>query len=279
MNDTTLYATILGVRSPWKVTRVAPAVEKGEIVIHVESGSKSRLKCPKCAKPCPKHDHRARRWRHLPTCQYRTILEVLVPRVKCTEHGVLQVPVDWADTNSSFTALMEALVISWAKEASISAVARLMDLTWDQVDGIMQRAVRRGLARRAKLTPERVGIDETSFQKRHEYVSVVSDLDTSDVLYVADSRKKTSLDGFFEQMEPEALNKISVYSIDMWPPFILSIQSHVEGALDKICFDKFHVAKYLGDAVDKVRRKEQREMISGGDRSLVKTKYTWLRNP
>ena len=238
-----------------------------------------KLACPKCDARCPRHDHRIRRWRHLPTCQYRTILEVEVPRVSCSEHGVHQVPVPWAEANSAFTALLEALVISWLKEASVSAVADLMDLTWDQVDGIMQRAVRRGLARRAAIEPTRIGIDETSFQKRHEYVTVVTDLDTRDVLYVADDRKKSSLDGFFEQLEPADLLRLEAISMDMWGPYISAVELHVHDAEKKICFDKFHVAKYLGDAVDKVRRQEQREQVAEGDRSLVNTKYHWLRNP
>jgi len=154
-----------------------------------------------------------------------------------------------------------------------------MSLTWDHVDGIMQRAVRRGLARRADLEPVRMCIDETSFQKRHEYVTVVTDLDSRDVLYVADNRKKGSLEGFFDQLEPADLLRLEAISMDMWQPYISVVEYFVHDAEKKICFDKFHVAKYLGDAVDKVRRGEQREQVADGDRSLVKTKYLWLRNP
>lgn len=61
-----------------------------------------------------------------------------MPRVECSEHGVLQVHVPWAEPGSGFTALMEALIIDWLKEASIQAVARLLRLSWDQIDGVMQ---------------------------------------------------------------------------------------------------------------------------------------------
>jgi transposase len=279
MSDTSLYASILGVAAPWKVTSVTPALDQGEIVVRVHAPPSVKLTCPRCQTQCTRHDHRTRRWRHLPTCQYRTILEVQVPRVRCAEHGVLQVPVPWAEENSSFTALLEALVISWLKEASLSAVAELMSLTWDQVDGIMQRAVRRGLARRRDFEPERIGVDETSFQKRHEYVTVVTDLDTRDVLYVADNRTKESLQGFFDQLEPADLIRLKVVSMDMWGAYISVVEENLYEAEKKICFDKFHVAKYLGDAVDRVRRQEQREQLQVGNRSLVGTKYAWLRNP
>jgi transposase len=81
---------------------------------------------------------------------------------------------------------MEALIIDWLKEASIQAVARRLRLTWDQIDGVMQRAVARGLKRRTLSPMARLCVDETSFQKRHEYVTFVTDMKTGNVVYVAD---------------------------------------------------------------------------------------------
>jgi transposase len=279
MRDKELFARILGVHAPWQVEQVE-LDEKGvevRVLIRVPSGT--RLACPQCGEPCPGYDTRRRSWRHLDTCQFKTFLDADVPRVTCADHGVLQVEVPWAEPGSGFTALMEALVIDWLKEASILAVARLMHLSWSQVDGIMQRAVRRGLDRRDLVPPERVGIDETSFQKRHEYVTVVSDLDTGSVIHVADDRKAESLQGFFDLLEPADHLRLKVVCMDMWAAYISAVQQKLHRAEEKICFDKFHVAKHLGDALDKVRRQEQREQLRSGDRSLVGTKYTWLRNP
>jgi len=202
-----------------------------------------------------------------------------VPRVRCSEHGVRQVPVPWGEPGSRFTSAFEAFAIGWLLEAPVTAVARRLQLSWGQVERIMERAVRRGLARRADLAPRRIGVDETSFQKRHEYVTVVTDLDSGVVLYVADDRTKESLEGFFEPLQPRELLDIEVVAMDMWNPYIAVVEANLHDAERKICFDKFHVAKHLGDAVDKVRRREQREMLVEGDRSLVGTKYTWLRNP
>jgi hypothetical protein len=50
------------------------------------------------------------------------------------------------------------------------------NLSWDEVDGIMQRAVKRGLERRGETKPKNIGIDETSFRKRHDYVTVINGL-------------------------------------------------------------------------------------------------------
>jgi len=276
MDDITLYANILGIERPWKVTEVRPDLDEGSITVRVEIPSSESLPCPECGDECPRHDHRVRRWRHLPTCQYRTIIEAEVPRVRCLEHSVHQVHVPWAESNSSFTALFEGVVISWLMEASFSAVAKRLDLTWDQVDGIQQRAVRRGLARRALVVPTRIGVDETSFKKRHDYVTVVNDLDGGAVVHVGDGRGKEALDGFYSSFSVEDLTKIEVVAMDMHGPFIWSTVNHLDAPEFKIVFDWFHVVQHLNQAVDKTRRIENKKLRKEGDERLVKTKHWWL---
>ena len=93
-------------------------------------------------------------------------------------------------------------MIDWLGAASLSAVSRLLDLSWDQVDGVMQRAVKRGLERRGPAPASRcLGVDETSFQKRHEYVTVVADLEGEPrVHHVADGRCKEALSSYYESL-------------------------------------------------------------------------------
>jgi transposase len=169
-------------------------------------------------------------------------------------------------------------VIDWLKEASMTAVARNMGLTWDQVSGIQARAVARGLARREAVSPTRIGVDETSFQKRHEYVTIVTDLDGSRVLYVADGRGKDSLNGFFEQLDRKRLANIEVVAMDMHMPFILSAAAHVPNLGTKLCFDRFHVAQLFSRAVDEVRRSEAKRLAKEGDEILKRTRYVWLKS-
>ncbi|MEK6246623.1 MAG: ISL3 family transposase, partial [Planctomycetales bacterium] len=233
--------------------------------------------CPKCGVECPGYDRRQRSWRHLDTCQLKTILVAEVPRISCPEHGVITVQVPWSEPGSGFTALFEALVINWLKEASLAAVSRQLGLSWNAIDRIMQRAVGRGLARRTVMQPEHIGVDETSFRKRHDYVTVVSD--GSKVLYVSDDRKRTSLAGFYEGLTEEQISAIKSVSMDMWPAYIRATRNAIPDAAEKIAFDKFHVAKYLGEAVDKVRRVEHRALLAEGRTDLVRSKHQWLRNP
>jgi len=279
MRDRVVWRDLLGLESPWRVRDVDLALDEGEVRIFVEVGGSGKLHCPQCERGRPGYDTRERRWRHLDTMQYRTFVIASVPRVECPEHGVVQVAVPWAEKGSHFTALFEALTIDWLQEASFSAVARQLRLSWGAVAGIQERAVRRGLARRDRKAPKRIGVDETSFQKRHEYVTTVNDLDEGVVLFVGEDRKQTTLDSFFEDLGEQGCAGLEAVAMDMWAPYIASTREYVPDADRKIVFDKFHVAKHLGDAVDQVRRQENKALRAEGDDRLVKTKYRWLQNP
>ena len=292
MQERDLYQQILGLESPWKVTDVKFHKERssdttgnpllkwqGEVTLRVEHSHAIPLHCPECNGKSPGYDTRPRRWRHLDTCQFKTIVVCDVPRIQCQEHGVHQVKVPWAEDGSRFTALFEALAIDWLKEASHLAVADILGLTWDQIDGICQRAVKRGLLRRQPSRMHHLAVDETSFQKRHEYVTVVTNQDGNRVEFVADGRSKNVLDSFWQRLSANELEAVQTVSMDMWRPYIRSTMDHVPGAEQKICFDKFHVAKHLGGAVDQVRRMEHANLLREGNDRLKGSKYLWLQNP
>src|SRR5438552_770658 len=154
-----------------------------------------------------------------------------------------------------------------------------MALTWYEVNVIMERAVHRGLARRKAQKLHYLGVDEKAFRKGHNYVTIVNDLDSGHVLYVAADRKQSSLDDFWKQLTPTQLAEIEGVAMDMWDPYVRSTLAHLPGGERKIVYDRFHVAKHLGEAVDKVRREENKQLLAVGDDRLVGTRYDWLRNP
>jgi transposase len=279
MNDKALYERILGVVGPWYVADVAIDLKGGTITIKVDHKSEARFTCPDCGCDGVTHDHRIRRWRHLDTCQLKTIIEANVPRVSCPDHGVHTVSVDWAEKNSRFTALFEGLVICWLKEASISAVAERLCLSWSEVDTIRGRAVERGMRRRQVKPIDSLSIDETSFQKRHEYVTVLTDRTGGVVVDVLDDRGQASLTGFFRSLPESHRSAIATITMDMWDPFICAVRNVFDNWRDIICFDKFHVAQYFGKAVDKTRAAENRDLFKQhGESILAGTKFGWLRN-
>src|SRR5688572_30040392 len=102
MHDRDLYARILGILPPWTVGEVELDEAQQEVCVYLLIDRSEPLKCPTCQKVAPRYDFRTRRWRHLDTCQYRTILLAEVPRVECPEHGIHQIRVHWAEPGSRF---------------------------------------------------------------------------------------------------------------------------------------------------------------------------------
>ena len=280
MQDRELYRQILGIESPWFVERVELELAKGEVRVYVDHSKDADWTCPECGRSCRLYDHQAeRRWRHLDTCQYRTVLHAQVPRSDCSEHGPRVVKLPWAEPGSRFTALFEALAISWLQQASQKAVAEQLHLSWDEIHLILDRAVERGLKRRRAEEVPRLGVDEKAYKKGYRYLTLVNDLDRGRVLYVAEEREEASLNGFWKTLTEEQLQGIEAIAVDMWDAYLNSIRKNLPDADRKIVFDKFHIAQHLGDAVDKVRRKEQKELNAQGDPRLKGTRYSWLRNP
>jgi transposase len=280
MQDRQLYAEILGIRAPWFVDRVELKLSDGEVHVHLEHHEVGQWPCPECGEACRQYDHQPeRQWRHLDTCQYQTILHAKPPRAECDQHGVRVVKLPWAEPSSRFTALFERLAIDWLTAASQKAVGERLDLSWDEVHGIMERAVERGLERRQAEPLARLGVDEKAFRKGQKYFTLVNDLERSRVLYVAEDRTQTSLDGFWPTLSPEQVASIEAVAMDMWDPYIASVREHVPEAGGKIVFDKFHIAKHLGEAVDRVRRRENKTLRAAGDDRLAGTRYDWLRHP
>lgn len=280
MRDQELYRQILGIEAPWQVERVELKLNQGEVHVYLEHEDKREWACAECGTLCPLYDHQGeRQWRHLDTCQYHTILHAAPPRSQCAEHGVRVVKLPWAEANSRFTALMEGLAISWLKHASQKAVAQQLGLSWDEIHGIMERAVERGLARRQAEEIPQLGVDEKAFRKGHKYLTLVNDLRRNRVLYVAEGRQQSSLDGFWATLTGEQRDSIQAVAMDMWDPYVESVREHLKEADQKIVFDKFHIAQHLGEAVDRVRRREHKQLKGEGDERLTGTKYDWLRNP
>jgi transposase len=206
-------------------------------------------------------------------------VEADVPRVECSEHGVKQVAVTWAVKGSRFTAEFESIVLLWLKGDSTSTVANNFRLSWDEVDGIMSRAVNRGITRRKKTVPKAIGIDETSFQKHHEYVTVILDKDTNTIIDILDDRKAITLKNWFETQGKSDFSRLQSITMDMWDPFINAVKKSFQDAERLIAFDQFHVSQHFGKALDKVRAEEHQGFIELQAQSpLTCSKYQWLTN-
>jgi len=238
-----------------------------------------RVKCPECGKECTIADHAPERsWRHLDTMQFETRLRARVPRSDCPSCGVKTTQVPWAGKHSRFTWMFEAMAIDILKACStVTAATQLLRISWDTAHRIMERAVERGVERRDMEDVEYVGIDEKSFGKGHDYICVLVDLSEGRVLEVSRGRTEESADQLWETLSEDLRQGIKAVAVDMWPAFANSISTHAPQA--EIVHDRFHIAKHLNEAVDKVRRQEHKALMKEGDERLKGSKQLWLFNP
>lgn len=270
------YGMLLGIGRPWEVKDVLLEPEAKRVSIEVVFNGK-RGECPECGKECGLHDSREERtWRHLDTMQFETLIRCRVPRSDCAEHGVRTLQTPWAGKHSRFTLLFEAFAVEVMKAcATVEAARKLLRLNWRQVQNIRERAVERGLARRAKSEMPEVGIDEKSFGKGHNYISLLNDLKRHRVWDVVEGRTEESATSLLDTLSEEQQQSIEAAALDMWPAFMNACRNRIPMAL--LVHDRFHVSKHLGAAVDEVRRQENRKLCEQGDECLKRTRWLWLK--
>jgi transposase len=272
------YRLLLGLDSSWEVSEVALSLEEQRVDIHL-SHCGGKVTCPECGAACSIADHGPERtWRHLDTMQFETRLHAATPRANCGQCGVKTIAVPWAGKHSRFTLLFEALAIGVLEACgNVHQAAKLLRLDWDSVHRIMERAVERGLERRQVASLTYVGMDEKSFGRGHDYISLLIDLEGSRVLEVTEGRDEAAAQKAWNSLETEAAAQVQAVAVDMWPAYAKAAVDHAPQA--EIVHDRFHISKHLNEAVDHVRRSEHKALKQTGDESLTGSKQLWLYNP
>ncbi len=277
MRDFELYQQILGLEEPWRVESVTLKAKEREIEVRV-GFTETLWGCPQCQERMQIHDYEERRWRHLDSCQFQTIIVSRVPVVRCPTHGSQTVAVPWAEKYARFSRLFERLAIDLMLECSISGACDILGISWDEADGIKQRAVRRGLARKQPVVMPRLCVDEKGIGNGQNYLTIVAQVeaDRTTVQYVGEERERESLDAFWQSLTTAQLAGVEAVGMDMWEPYVQSTLAHVPGAAGKIVHDPFHLVKAMNEAVNDVRKREQARLQAQGDDILKGTRQLWL---
>jgi transposase len=277
VRDIDFFSRLLCLKKPWKVGRVSLSSKEKEIDIWLEHGNRTDFGCPVCRLPLPLYDHApTRRWRHLDHGDRLTWLHARIPRVYCLEHGIRRVQVPWALPESRFTLPFERHAIDVLLETDVLGGARLLKLSWDEAWRLMERAVERGQQRKKRRVIPYLGVDEKAVARRHQYITLVCDLNRGTVEYLAENREKTSLDAYYASLSNQQLAGIQGVAMDMWEPYIASTKAHVPDGAKKIVFDRFHIMQHMNEAVDAVRKEENRLLLEDDIDMLKGTKYLWL---
>lgn len=278
MDDKELYRQILGVVEPWKIIKIDLDMNKQEVHVFLEYPLPSEGTCPKCAKICPVHDKREERiWRHLDTCQLRTFIHCQAPRITCPEHKTITMDVPWSSNMSRFTNQFERFAIDLLKATkNRQKSADLLRISWDEIDGIMKRAVKRGMERRGEEIVPYIGIDEKSFLSGHRYATILTDISGKRVLDVAENRDTQAVDTLWKTLSDKQKQGVKAVSMDFWQAYRTGAETYVPNAA--IVHDKFHIMKYMNEAVDSVRKQEHKKFMRNKNEILKGKKYLFLKN-
>ncbi len=275
MRTTTLLLELLGL----KQTRVIGfEFTPTELLVDVEPATRTP-RCGRCGARCSRgYDQRERRWRHVDIVGLQVVLRYGMRRVDCAGCGVTTELVPWAEPMSPFTRVFDELVAYFAQRTDKTTVSRTMGIAWRSVGNIIQRVV-------ARLGPKNeldglthIGIDELSVRKHHQYITVVTDHLTGNIVWAAPGKNAATLKSFFEALGAQRAAKLEVVTIDMSAAYISVVESMAPQA--RLVFDRFHVQRLAHDALDQVRRAEVRELKGTPEANELKqTRFPLQKNP
>jgi transposase len=198
-------------------------------------------------------------------------------RVDCGTCGVRVEQVPWAAQFARFTLEFEEMVAYLAQRMDRTAVRKQLGINWRTVGTIVERVVAE------RLDPARlddlsiIGVDELSFRRNHQYVTVVVDHLKKRVVWIGEGKSADTLKQFFAELGPERTKKLTHLTMDMSAAFIAAVDD-LAPQVQKV-FDRFHVQRLASDAVDEVRRAEVREVAgTEGAQALKKTRWALLKS-
>jgi len=255
-----LFEMALSIHEPWYVNELKFDEEKKQLDIHIDfkRGSKFYYKDDKSEQEgyYSVHDTTEKKWRHLNFFEHECYLYCRTPRIKLPDGRVRLVSLPWSGVNSGFTLLFEALILELCTHMPVATVGKIIHESDDKLWRILEKYIQEVREQEDYSEVSKVGVDETSRAKGHDYISLFVDLKKKRTLFIADDKDSQTVEAFAHDLELHKGNreKISDVSCDMSPAFIKGVKDSFPSA--EITFDKFHILKIINEAVDKVRREE-----------------------
>ena len=269
------FDLLLDLNENWKVSSVDADYKKEEVYIDIEYIGK-KAEHPDNMDMLSIYDHAPeRKWRHLDIMQYKTYISCRLPRVKGQDGKVKTIRPPWASKHERHTFLFERLAINiLLATKNQTKTAELLRCGFNVVNRIMHLSTQRGLSRRDYDSHnfDHLSIDEKSFKKGHKYVSVLSSPKAGCVIDLVEGRTKESVKTLFDNtLSKRQQDSVQTMSMDMWKAYISVTKEQMPNA--EIVHDRFHLIKYLNEAIDKVRRREVKNQDE-----LRDSRYALLKN-
>lgn len=269
------FNLVLDFGDEWVVKSVEMDHKKQHVYLNIEYIS-DIYEDPDTLELATLYDHcELREWRHLDILHYQTYVRCRIPRVKCKDGKIKQIAIGWAGKHDRHSYHFEIRVIDLLLATkNQTKTAEFMHCSFRLVNRIMHRCVERGISRRdmGKVPFEHISLDEKSFKKGHEYITVLSHPKSGVVLEVGQGRDEKSTNLLLKSsFTKEQLDAVNTVSLDMWKSFINSVNTCCPNA--EIVHDKFHLVSYLNKSIDQVRRRE----VKYND-ELINARYALLKN-
>jgi transposase len=266
---------IFEIQAPWYIDSIKTDTESKEIDLFIKYEKGSMFLCDECGGSCKTHDGSFRRWRHLDILDFKCYLNVKVPRTKCLIDGIKTIGnLPWMRMETHYSLKLERYIMNDVLEMSMTAIAKKLGEPDNNLWRTFNYYITKAVENQIDLTKlVSVCVDEKSIRKGHKYVTIFSDYDTGDVIFVVEGREKGVFDTFKDWLYQKGGNPklVSFISMDM-------SKSYQAGATQffprsEIVFDRFHIKMGINKAVNIVRGKEVAE-----NEILKKTKYLFLSN-
>jgi transposase len=249
----------------------SPGKKGKEIEIPIQYRANSKPICSGCGKKCSGYDRlQARRFEFVPLLAIPVFFVYALRRVNCPGCGVVVERVPWADGKNQQTNSYRLFLATWAKRLSWQEVAKVFGTSWDSVYRAIYWVVSYGIVKRDLHSITSIGIDEIQYRRGHKYLTLVYQLDegAKRLLYVAKDRTEESLNGFFDILNETTRQGIRFACTDMWAAYLKVLKARASQALNIL--DRFHISKKFGEALDKIRAEESRELKNAGYEEVLK---------
>lgn len=277
MKQEELFASAIGVESPWYIKSINLDQEKGELNIEIDFPKGSEFEYTNEAtgdiKRYKAYDTSIKVWRHMNFFQYRCYLHARVPRVQLENGKVKQVKTTWEGGVSGFTLLFEAFILQLAKVMPVHQICNMIGSYDSKIWNILHYYTETCRKDSDLSDVKNIGIDETAARRGHNYVSLFVDLDKKKTIFVTEGKGNETVREFAKDLKEHngKAENIKNVSCDMSAAFVKGVTENLPNA--EIVFDKFHVIKIINEAVDKVRRQEVKK-----NPILKDSRYVFLKN-